>query len=138
MQLKIKIFQYDICQIYVNIKIFSVNQIQILLILPIIRYNLEGLDALFGKLKIYPDNLFHCSKTDSKQVSQLTIDMKVYIEQMREQYFEWLSEKRDEDWSQNGREYFKDYVDGNDEFNEDIEECLEESACNTAGEEEND
>mgnify|MGYP003345561349 CR=1 FL=1 len=64
--------------------------------------------------------------------------MKVYIEQMREQYFEWLSEKRDEDWSQNGREYFKDYVDGNDEFNEDIEECLEESACNTAGEEEND
>ena len=59
-------------------------------------------------------------------------DVRGMIEQMREQYFEWLSEKRDEDWNYNGESFLREYIELNDYFDEEaaIEVAKDELAEN--------
>lgn len=59
-------------------------------------------------------------------------DVRGMIEQMREQYFEWLSEKRDDDWANNGESVLREYIELNDYFDEDaaIEVAKDELAEN--------
>ncbi len=59
-------------------------------------------------------------------------DVRRMIDQMREQFFEWLSEKRDEDWNYNGESVLREYIELNDYFDEDaaIEVAKDELAEN--------
>lgn len=55
-------------------------------------------------------------------------DVRSMIERLQESYWEWQSEKQDEQWSDEGYDYLKDYIVNNGEFDEDeaIEKALEE------------
>jgi hypothetical protein len=59
-------------------------------------------------------------------------DVRSMIESMQEQFFEWLNEKRDEDWNYNGESFLREYIELNDYFDEDaaIEVAKDELAEN--------
>jgi len=55
-------------------------------------------------------------------------DVRSMIESMQEEFFEWLTEYQSEDWSNNGRDFLRDYIEVNDYFDEDeaAETAIEE------------